>query len=551
MAVESGDAAKYLAGDIVTAAGVHGSSEVLRLMLSQTGAALRETRVAGAQWPNYARTLRVRELPVLFDDMTCEEVGPLGAVARRIARLTNLYGDCEADRSKADVVFDAAQRWRAAFEPIAYAPGFLRDSAAIEAYFAKQWPAQAQTARRMSLDTECGLMVCERLTFADLAMFEYIDLLLQVRADAVDKVPELKRFVALMRAQPKVAARLAARGKGDLEGKAPTALPVCVVGADSFLGAHLVRLLMDRGYRVHAVPEAGDAASLAHLTSLPRAEAQLRCFAAPSTDDAALERAMDGCGGVFHCASSSLAAAAVRCAAATSSVSRVVYNSTAAGFLPPLRGGCAQQVYATEQRPANVDDLALADATAVAAENAAWEAVAALPAERRLSMVSVCSADLLGPVPNAEAAAGGLMRRVADVLSGRMEPVSNAASATFVDVRDAALAHVKALEHPSAAQQRFLLVGHSLPWRVFVRLVADAAPESSAADAAADAAAAVTDMDATPWCFSQAKARKLGVDFAAAERSVADAVASLRRHNEPADTARAPAAAAAAPPAAP
>lgn len=83
--------------------------------------------------------------------------------------------------------------------------------------------------------------------------------------------------------------------------------PVCVTGANGFIGTWVVKTLLEYGYtRIHLSIFPGTDAS--HLFSLPRATdpaVSLTVHHVNLLDSAAVERAVEGCagGGVFHVAS--------------------------------------------------------------------------------------------------------------------------------------------------------------------------------------------------------------------------------------------------------
>uniref|UniRef100_A0ACD5YEU4 Uncharacterized protein n=1 Tax=Avena sativa TaxID=4498 RepID=A0ACD5YEU4_AVESA len=77
---------------------------------------------------------------------------------------------------------------------------------------------------------------------------------------------------------------------------------VCVTGGGGFIGSWLVKLLLSRGYAVHAtVRDPGDAKN-AFLMQLDGAPANLRLFKADMLDYDTVEAAFAGCVGVFHVA---------------------------------------------------------------------------------------------------------------------------------------------------------------------------------------------------------------------------------------------------------
>jgi len=79
---------------------------------------------------------------------------------------------------------------------------------------------------------------------------------------------------------------------------------VCVTGGSGFIGSWLVRLLLDRGYTVHAtVKNLQDEGETKHLRALDGAGARLRLFQMDLLDPASVRPVVEGARGVFHLAS--------------------------------------------------------------------------------------------------------------------------------------------------------------------------------------------------------------------------------------------------------
>lgn len=79
--------------------------------------------------------------------------------------------------------------------------------------------------------------------------------------------------------------------------------PVCITGANGFIGSWLVQTLLDHGYTtIHATIYPGSSTS--HLYTLPGASrATLVFHEADLLDAQAISKAIEGCSGVFHVAS--------------------------------------------------------------------------------------------------------------------------------------------------------------------------------------------------------------------------------------------------------
>uniref|UniRef100_A0A0E0ETK7 NAD-dependent epimerase/dehydratase domain-containing protein n=1 Tax=Oryza meridionalis TaxID=40149 RepID=A0A0E0ETK7_9ORYZ len=78
---------------------------------------------------------------------------------------------------------------------------------------------------------------------------------------------------------------------------------VCVTGAGGFTGSWLVKLLLSRGYAVHATLRDPCDPKNAHLKQLDGASEMLSLFKADVLDSGELAAAIAGCEGVFHVAS--------------------------------------------------------------------------------------------------------------------------------------------------------------------------------------------------------------------------------------------------------
>uniref|UniRef100_A0A0A9BZ66 NAD-dependent epimerase/dehydratase domain-containing protein n=1 Tax=Arundo donax TaxID=35708 RepID=A0A0A9BZ66_ARUDO len=77
---------------------------------------------------------------------------------------------------------------------------------------------------------------------------------------------------------------------------------VCVTGGAGFIASWLVKLLLSRGYAVHAtLRDPGDPKN-AHLKQLDGARDNLHLFKADVLDGDSLTPAVEGCEGLFHLA---------------------------------------------------------------------------------------------------------------------------------------------------------------------------------------------------------------------------------------------------------
>jgi dihydroflavonol-4-reductase len=228
--------------------------------------------------------------------------------------------------------------------------------------------------------------------------------------------------------------------------------PVLVTGASGFLGWHVARLLEERGYRVRALVRPGS-----RITGLDAeiATGDLR-------DAASLERAVEGCGLLFHVAADYRlwAKHAVELhqsnvdgtrnllrAARRAGMERAVYTSTVGTI------GLPQQGLGNEQTPASLEDMAGAyKRTKFLAEQVALEF-----AEAGFPVVIVNPTAPLGdhdvkPTPTGQI--------ILDFLNGRL-PAFIDTGLNVVDARDVAEGHLLALERGRPGE-RYILGSENL-----------------------------------------------------------------------------------------
>jgi len=103
-------------------------------------------------------------------------------------------------------------------------------------------------------------------------------------------------------------------------------------------------------------------------------------------------------------------------------------------------------------------------------EKAAWDFVEALPEDKKLELVTICPAAVMGPPFRTESFQSGETCR--KLLYGEFEAIVNGTDA-FCDVREVAEAHLKGLKTPEAAGKRFLVATETLKWGEIAKILQD------------------------------------------------------------------------------
>jgi dihydroflavonol-4-reductase len=247
---------------------------------------------------------------------------------------------------------------------------------------------------------------------------------------------------------------------------------VCVTGATGFIGSHVILTLLERGYRVRGtVRDPKNTAATAHLTERAKQlGAELELCAADLTDRGAFDKAVLDCPYVCHVASS------VRLTAPDPQreIVDVAVDGTRNVLDAIIAAGCARRVVITSSISAIVDESKPPDyvhresdwnasanlkespypLSKRLAEQAAWAKVEALPEDRRFALVTINPSMVLGPILTKEHARSS-PSVIRDLMTGKFPMVPKFNFGT-VDVRDVALAHVRALEDANA-EGRYLL----------------------------------------------------------------------------------------------
>ena len=118
-------------------------------------------------------------------------------------------------------------------------------------------------------------------------------------------------------------------------------------------------------------------------------------------------------------------------------------------------------------------------------------------------------------------------QRIRDLILGRMKHriAPTAPVFTWVDVRDVALAHVRAMTVPEAAGKRFYVVGGHFSNKRIADIIRVARPELDAELPPTDAA---DDLPADVYRFDNGRSREvLGIQYRDLETSVLDTVDSM------------------------
>ena len=255
-----------------------------------------------------------------------------------------------------------------------------------------------------------------------------------------------------------------------------SALPVITVtGITGYIGSHVGKLLLESGkYKVRGtVRSKNNEAKIAPIReSFGELFDQLELVEADLLNEASLLEAISGSTYVMHVASPFViekpkhedelikpaveGTLAVMKAAHQGKVKRVIVTSSIAAIIGVSPENAPDDYTYTEDHWTDVNSQIGKDAymkSKTLAEKAAWDFLKDLPEEERFEMATINPSFVVGPSLCGPGYTS--MKIVADTVTGK-HPGMIKVMMNFVDVRDVAVAHIKALETPDAAGKRFI-----------------------------------------------------------------------------------------------
>nr|GME06826.1 cinnamoyl-CoA reductase 1-like [Ipomoea batatas] len=316
---------------------------------------------------------------------------------------------------------------------------------------------------------------------------------------------------------------------------------VCVTGASGFIASWLVKLLLRRGYTVHAtVRSLKDPNKVAHLLALDGAKERLHLFEADLLEENSFDPAINGCEGVFHTASPvSFSPSATKAelvdpavnrtlnvlgsCVRMPSVKRVVLTSAMASILykrNPLRAtDIIDETWYSDKDFAEEIKLWYV-LSKILAEEAAWK----YAGENGIDMVSLHPCVVIGPIlqPTLNYSSSVILDLIKE------EKEFSSGMNCYVDVRDVANAHIQAFELPSASG-RYLLIGETIHYSQVLKIAAQLYPSLPIPD---NCNRYKGDLPVVPtFKVSQEKAKSLGINFTSFAVTLKDTIESLKEKN--------------------
>ncbi|CAH8327176.1 unnamed protein product [Eruca vesicaria subsp. sativa] len=310
---------------------------------------------------------------------------------------------------------------------------------------------------------------------------------------------------------------------------------VCVTGASGYIASWIVKLLLQRGYTVRATVH--DQKKTDHLLALDGAKERLSLFKANLLEEGSFEHAIDGCEAVFHTASPVLLTAedpqaeliepavkgtlnVLKTCVKMSYVKRVILTSSIAAVI----------VNASPTGPNGLVDETMFSDPSFCEEKKKWYALSKTLAEdeawkfakaNEMDLIVMNPGLVIGPI--LQPTLNISVAVVAELTKGK--DLFKSKSFRLVDVRDVSLAHIKALEIPSANGRYIIDAPVVSTLKDIEKVLREFYPDLCIAD---DENNDDTGLDLVSYKVSLEKVKSLGIEFTPTETSLRDTVLSLK-----------------------
>ncbi|KAI5860984.1 NAD(P)-binding protein [Durotheca rogersii] len=210
---------------------------------------------------------------------------------------------------------------------------------------------------------------------------------------------------------------------------------------------------------------------------------------------------------------------------------RVVITSSGAAIINPLHHANVydETCWAPWTREHALNPKRSYEASKVLSEKAAWSFMEA--EKPSFDLVTINCTYTFGPIQRNITSLDAINtsnHRVRDLVLGRVEGGLKPTEPVFVfvDVRDVALAHVRAITVPAAGGNRFYVVGGYFSNKRIADIVGRCRPDLAAHLPSGDAAR--DDLPDNVYAFDNGKSRRvLGLEYTGLEKSIRDTVQSI------------------------
>ncbi|CAG0896568.1 unnamed protein product [Cyprideis torosa] len=171
--------------------------EVPRLVLAQSGLQWEDYRIKKDEWPELKKRMPFRQVPALEFDGTILAQG--NAISRFIARKSGLAGNTELESAQCDMWVDYCMDLATLYYKWRYGKEEEKPEAGKKLF--EEFLPNFMKKTSGQINANGGWLVGKKLTWADLTLFYFMELMALHRPDVLEGQDELNAFHARVKSQ--------------------------------------------------------------------------------------------------------------------------------------------------------------------------------------------------------------------------------------------------------------------------------------------------------------------------------------------------------------
>jgi glutathione S-transferase len=190
-----------------------GRAEIARLIFAAAGQQYEDIRLESDEWPSYKPKMPLGQVPVL--EYNGVQLPQSQTIARFLAQQLQLAGKDNFEKAKADSVVATVEDLFVKFIPSHREQDKAKKEELTKKFFAEELPKHFQNLEILAKSFSNGgpFFVGNNLTWADLVVYDIVDVLLQLDENCLNNYSWLKQNRAEVEKQPKIAEYLKNRPK--------------------------------------------------------------------------------------------------------------------------------------------------------------------------------------------------------------------------------------------------------------------------------------------------------------------------------------------------
>lgn len=182
-----------------------GSSELIRLMMYETGTFFNERRISIDEWPAFKSNFIFAQLPVYEEgDVFLNDAS---AIYRYLARKLNLSGETAADQNRCDLAHEILTAAQGRLFDLYLDPAFCDRRLHFENNELVDTLQKLEEFYRGNL-SENEFWVGEKISYIDLFAWNYFDSIRPLASRVLDRFPLLTEFSLKIESRPNIRAYL-------------------------------------------------------------------------------------------------------------------------------------------------------------------------------------------------------------------------------------------------------------------------------------------------------------------------------------------------------